>query len=181
MIHDSKPNIYQVWTFKQLKIILAMQAGGQNKHYEMPDPMFGFGGLQKLSEPWPKTDLRMWICSLNRDKRECGESGKKKIKTTWGPANSPSDISAEKWILCGWWVAEGMGKPTEETLVPLNNNITSPDREVWEDFCDLRAASGKTGCCHVYWFLWEGSSKTRDDKEPNGELSDIIFMNFCSF
>lgn len=103
-----------------------MQTGGQDKHYEMPDPMFGFGGLQKLSELWPKIDLRMWICSLNRDKRVWTE-GKEKDKTTWGPANSPSDISAEKWILCGWWVAEGMGKPTEETLVLLNNNITSPE------------------------------------------------------
>lgn len=36
-----KPNIYQVWTFYE--IILAMQTGGQKKHREMPDPMFGYG------------------------------------------------------------------------------------------------------------------------------------------
>lgn len=48
MIHESKPNIYQVWTFYE--IILAMQTGGQNKHREMPDAMFGYGGLQWLSE-----------------------------------------------------------------------------------------------------------------------------------
>lgn len=51
-----KPNIYQVWTFKE--IILAMQAGEQKKHEEIPDPMFGYGGLQWLSELWPKIGLR---------------------------------------------------------------------------------------------------------------------------
>lgn len=44
MNRDSKPNIDQVWTFKTFyEIMLAMQTGGQKKHSEMPDPMFGYG------------------------------------------------------------------------------------------------------------------------------------------
>lgn len=52
----------------------------------------------------------MWICSMNRDKTDCGGGKNQKDKITYEPANKPPDISAEKWILCGRWFAEGMGK-----------------------------------------------------------------------
>lgn len=36
----------------------------------------------------------MWICSMNRDKTDCGREKNQKDKITEGPANKPSDIRA---------------------------------------------------------------------------------------
>ena len=108
----------------------------------------------------------MWISSMNRDKTDCG-GGKDKI--TWGAANKPPDISAEKWISRGRRFAEGMGTKSawtdEEALDLLNTNaIMSPECEVWKDWCNLRVASDNRICpvlC-VGGTLWEGSMQLKE-------------------